>query len=342
MKVLMTGMTTSHTGDLQFMGIFNSTEAIYQCLLKLGHEVEWRKATFAEKVTDYDVVIVGQAPVASLGTRTRSAQALKVIAECEDAGVPCYYLLDDAKLWDIAAGLRRCFKNGPDMFEKRLREMGSKPELLDQVRGIRETTYRIITDMAAGKWHKTIAAAFPWGDDDKFVLGVQLKPEDLLRFDPSGMVPKQQFTQGPREQKWVLAALGDHRGYVEKLGLKWSVDFYGNKHNKDPRVPEQEIVQLYSKYWGVLGQKYRSAGGGWWRNRYNYASQAGAILYCDPDEVRPMGARDNPYLLPPDLEQYNSSFLARIARDQAEFLKKHTWSEEQALEFVRKLLADPA
>jgi hypothetical protein len=165
---------------------------------------------------------------------------------------------------------------------------------------------------------------------------VGTKIGEIWPFDPSCYQPEFDLDgYTAKQRRWILASLPDQSGWVRKLPTTWPVEIYGHKNSGRPRMEEIEIVRRYASSWGVLSPKYKHAGSGWWRSRFKYAVDAGAIMLADPVEVDGLGA---PYSTAMGalrtIEEFDEKKLRTVAELQADCFLSRMWSEEAFVQWA--------
>jgi hypothetical protein len=122
---------------------------------------------------------------------------------------------------------------------------------------------------------------------------------------------------------WVLGALMPHDTWLEKKNPKWPVEIVGSrklirKMGGQRFGTEQEVLEFYNKYWGIMSPPYMHAGSGWWRSRFIYSAHIGSVLVTDKGEGSPLG--DAYKLTITDVEAMTPVELAAAAQAQRDAL----------------------
>lgn len=302
---------------------------LHAMLRELGHAVDWRAVEPAEPLAGrYDLALLGLQAMNGLAGKQYRYGTLWAATQ-----LPHAVVFDD---WQVTATVRALKKSN---YCWRTAMLGGR-ELREHEVAMRHFD---LLDRVRSEWYRelpaVIAPLFAWGDHAKFE---RLHPMTrLVAVDPSAFVPR--LTRGSsrdvKERGWVLAALGDHTDWSERLGLRWPIiRQHGQKGKRGwGRVPEERVVdELYRSHWGVLAPRYdgRVIGTGWWRSRFNFAAQAGSVLHADPLEVQPLGRS---YLYrPAEVEDLNHYSLRKLASTQARALDRETHSRADALDHLKR------
>lgn len=325
MRILMTGLSPLHCNKGNRLQYSSVPQLYTECLRWAGHEVDHREWTVGEDLTKYDVAMIAHIPWNSINAR-HVYTICDVIGRAKQSGVGLVFMVDDWQFRGIHQSVKSLNKDSNRLFtsvkgrtNREWAEFGPGRQMVDFV----------LNAMAEHTWPTTLVPAFEWGDH------ALLRPEGIPAREVRYMDPTvfqhyscERAKPEDRLRKWVLGTLSDQREWVEKLDLKWDVDYYGTKPSKaEKKLKEAELVQVIAGSWGNLCPRYPHAGGGWWRCRYIYSAVARSIMIADPKEVAPLG---DPYLVPADkIEAMTNDQLTELAEAQAEALRTHTWSADR-------------
>lgn len=146
--------------------------------------------------------------------------------------------------------------------------------------------------------------------------------------DPSAVVADTLAAVTPaspadKARGWVLGALMPHDTWLEKKKPAWPVEIVGSRKlirqmGGQRFGTEQEVLEFYNKYWGILSPPYMHAGSGWWRSRFIYAAHIGSVLITDKGEGDPLG--DAYKLTITDVEKMTGQELEDAANAQRQAL----------------------
>ena len=331
MRIFLTGSTSTQTRNKTNIRVFSLTAALATGIQAVGNKLTWGPPdpdNEAKDLKDYDLVLVGLAPVNSLGARWAAA-ACGLIAKCWREGVPVMVFVDDWKVREAQAGLRR-FHHHPDKlleYVGRIQNTKYVPWIRDNVDLVLEAIHRMHDDV----WPPALTCLFPWGNHD--MIREKTTMYEMAWVDPSAVVPEWPIhkpSDEDRSREWILAGLSRYEEWRDSLGAQWPIQCYGNMAAKIyPNMVEDKMPNRYAQSWGVLCHKYPHAGSGWWRNRFPFAIQAGSILWGDPAEMAGLGG---PYLVPiNDIERMSTAQLRELANDQALTFSLKSWSLKEYL-----------
>jgi hypothetical protein len=336
MKILVTGCSLQQCGGGTRQQYQTVMSMHVQALRDLGHEVAWRPVLINdEEALESDVVIVGLVPFLSVAGHY-VYPVLNLISRAEAAGVRLIFAVDDWQyprisdnLLTVGRGLHRLVREA--VFKGRPGWDWATGEGASDVE-------KLVERLMLRPWPEVIYPAFGWGRHH--LLGVRLPAQRHVALDPTSYTRSYQLERAEpseRQRRWVLGTLSDQSKWLEKLGASWHVHQAGRPKEGAPMVSEQELVQQYAGSWGVLSPQYlKVAGSGWWRNRFVYAAMAGAVIFADENEVRPLG---EPYLVPLEkVESLSDAELSELAAAQSEELRRRVWTRAQYHEKLEDLV----
>ena len=355
MNILMTGVSARSVGSKKIKYDFVALSDIFhEALETLGHTVDRRVVPVgetADTLGQYDVALVLVNWVSSLSSMHAHETGL-ALYELEQAGVRTILYFDDWRTESL----------GDDLDHHVARDHGWE----HHTKKFRPKEYSRFSkfglDMARQSWLKIIdrvrcpwpiiVPAHPWGDPYKH-LAVSKRPINarLIPLDPSPMVrmPRDIRIAEPRarNQQWVLATLQNHDRWLNKLGNHWPVLQMGGVKkaggglyaNTKAVFPERDVVQAYAENWGMLVAPYKNEGSGWWRPRYTYALNAGAVVH--------VGSEVDAALIGPsfqnslrEVELATTAELAQLQRRQRDQFALHEYTEQQFLRMLADAVAN--
>lgn len=344
MKILLTGCTKNAVnGKKQATTDYVSSFPIMaEMLTTLGHTVDWREVTVGEELRGrYDLAIVGVQALHSIAGKQYKHGAIYAATQLRHI-----IMLDD---WQIRRTLYSFCRN--DYFWRT--PMLSPVELRNREAAL---PYKAEIDALLASWWDAIppmiAPLWPWGDfskmpfSEKFTRLYDINPSPFMPVlstratNPASAISD--VIHG-RNRGWVLATLMDQTDWERKQGFTWPIvrQHAVKKVRCWGRVSEKKVVELYEQNWGVLSPKYAHAGSGWWRTRYDFAYQAGAIVYgtaaemaaCDPVFATPLS----------DIERMSETNLFELATAQRNaFLGKQPTRAEVLVKLAGALARESA
>lgn len=245
-------------------------------------------------------------------------------------------VVDDWQTRQIITGGRSCLRDTARLW-KEILPRDCRQEAMKLRQYIEAALKIMVSDHCVWRiW----APMFRYGNP--FALG--LTSQKYVTFDPSVffMEQKQHLVEehaasspGYRERRWISASLLDKSQWLAKNKFGWPLTQLGNKKQQQERMPEDDIIRLYLKSWGVVSAPHDHAGSGWWRARYPFAALAGAILYGSYKDTSPMGPGFKLFG-PLEVEERADDQLSELAMVQhATFTKSLMMSREALKERVR-------
>ncbi|QEM41597.1 hypothetical protein SEA_FORZA_130 [Gordonia phage Forza] len=210
-------------------------------------------------------------------------------------------------------------------------------------------TLQVVTDAFVNNpWPETIVPLHTWWENtvDKDLILKHIPARRHCIFDPTVLTTDTWEVDPPvwedKKRAWVCAALGDRAAWIEEQGASWPMEIRGGATFKvrdgeaSPRVTEREVVELYRQNWGACAPKTLMYRTGWWRTRYSFALRAGAVLFGDPEEVRPMGPHFG--YTASQIESFTDSQLKSLSITQREEFE----SKVEPLDSVLQKIQDSA
>lgn len=315
-------------------------------LEELGHQVDMKPVLEFEDAVGYDRALVHIGAPSSLSNGYLPGAALTLDMYGLDARVYVDDWSAERLADDIAAHVERekGWERHVSVF--RPKEWGRLTK--DQVGRARAALLHFL-DPEGPPW--AIAGPFfAWGDKSSFFrTGRREINAEPFAIDPSPMMEYPMFAAFEpqrRQRRWVLATLQNHDRWLQDLQATWPIEVLGAQQKAvggvrradpgNPVIPEADVVRQYASSWGVLSPWYRTAGSGWWRARFNYAAQVGAVLFCGDEDGAAIGPSfTNPLEL---IEEATLVELIELARRQQQQLWEWEWTRDEFLEALEELV----
>lgn len=343
MRILLTGCTRLMAGD----NVAKNTDYVSfaPILAELLREVPGVQVdqTYVlpgdeHRMEQYDAALVGLAAVNGFSGKKHRWSALWALTQ-----LPHVIWVDDWQVGSLISSLRREKETWKTalLTHEELEEREHGLDVKDEIEAARLHVHRGFT---TGEHGSVLAPLFPWGDHEKFQTEA-LPCRTLYALDPSNFVPwKTDLTYPPFEDKqraWAYAGLKDHRRFFERHETTWPVRTIMPQQGKRGgwgRITEDRVVkELYEPNWGNIvvpySQKMRSTG--WWRSRYNFAAQAGNVLWVSPDDLGRLEPSHFPGIS--EVESLNDEELEALHFDQVEHQRNWHMSRRDALSVLINL-----
>jgi hypothetical protein len=353
LKILMTGMSARSVGSTKVRYDFVAlSDLLHRALEELGHEVVRRVVSVdpSDTLDEYDRVMILVNWVSSLSSMHVHEAGLAMAR----AGDRALYYVDDWRTESLGDDIEHHVKrdNGWANHTGRFRKDYYDQLQPTQVAEIREHYLRLIADPSGQRPLPLMIPQHPWGHIDKY-LSVSKQPLNVrpLTFDPSPLVevPDVGRLRRGRPRQWVLATLQNHDRWLKKLGNEWPVLQLGGAKKRgggvrvkgmSPVVPERDVVRAYGFNRGMLVAPYKNAGSGWWRPRYTFALEQGAVVYVGADEDAAALGFDFDLNLD-EIEKMNDRELDRLADTQREQFLFYQPTKEETMEKIDALVRRP-
>lgn len=310
MKILITGMTSQQANPNSTKRGKNFTGLLVHALQEAGHQVDWRSPsieTTKGELGRYDSVIVGVAPITSLGAN-RAYGALSTI----------WHLWEDHRLTLLV--------DGPDPRKIRgsLLAIQKKPENITK----RFFSYRLEYEAAAeprntarlldaaellrdDAWPMTVGPRLPWQriTEMKGLLdpspNVHLINLDRYVFDEAAAPPPPAATRHP---VWAYETGTAHR-WLRTQNVTWETGSIGkNVRANADKIATEQLRQVS----GCLIAPTRF--GTWWNTRYAQALSQGAPVFTDWTESSELGPEWSQ--LPGQFETWGHAHRQALGRAQ--------------------------
>lgn len=343
MNILVTGMNKLQcTKDFylqQQLKVVPSHYSLIRCLEDMGHKVEQKVVQLGEDISHYDKIILFVA-AHSQNVSIFIYNGLYVLSQRED----CILAFDDWQITDIYKGFEKC-KDGKSIFRDFTinNYCNSNKTSIEEVMKFEKDINKGI-EIILRKKNKVLISAFSGGD-----LSLLLDYDKNLLFsynpNPYHLNIKPEKVIENKEKKFNFASLvqSKTRTWLKKQNItKWPIEFFGNKKEKQRRLIESEMCQVYNEQWGCLMPGYKHSGSGWWRARPLQVADAESILCGDKKELMIYYKDENlSSLRAHDLEILydDEKELRKIALAQKEALyKNHPLLKSKQQEELNKIL----
>lgn len=312
MKILITGMNKNQCVEdfylHQQLEVVPSHYSLIRCLRDMGHTVEQRHVTFGENLHEYDEVIIFlHNPKSFAGYYYNGLYAISqrpdAILAFDDWQIDSIYNTIDS------ASIRA--KYTADM-------QVAAPADMSPYMSALEAAISIINS----KSNRMLISAFSDGD---ISLLLDYPVSRLFSYNPNpyhlNRQPHRVVLQKQRVFNFASLVQAKTARWIKKQQVTWPIEFYGSRKDKQVRLKEQEMCQVYAEQWGCLMPGYAHAGSGWWRARPLQVADAGSILIGEPAEMM-LYYRDKRLanLCAHDIENMSDAELTATARDQRDAL----------------------
>lgn len=278
MKVLITGMNKLQNNEdfflRQQLKVVPSHYALIRGLRDMGHQVEQRHVELGEDLSSYDRVIVflhnpsGFCGYVYNGLYALSQHPNAIIA------------FDDWQIDSIYSGLNKLREN---LFRKYIVDQ-SLYELSEVSKW--NDLFQKAFDQIEKKENKVLLSAFAKGD---LSLLLDYDVSKLYQYNPNpyhlNRQPSVQVTDKRLGYNFSSLVQGKTRKWLKSLKCELPIDFYGSRKDKQERLTEDQMVDVYAKDWFCLMPGYYHSGSGWWRARPQQVADAGSILIGEKEEL---------------------------------------------------------
>lgn len=335
-NILITGMTPKQVGRstsswVTFVDALKTilSSDILKQYMRETINVEHRNVIPGEDLSRYDKVIVFISVHDSIAAGYRWS-GLWALAARPDAIVA----VDDWQYFIIQNKLNSAIRAGRFFrFVDKFPDRSKKEEVISIINNpyVRNSIMNVAKSMCEDiPFKHVLMPLFPWCDKKK--IGFKISDmSKIIPIDPSRFVNLPDIITDCKEKQWVMGSLFDHSKYIEGMKPTWPVLKYG--HRKTQKVlTETELCVEYSKSYGIISPKYRTAGDGWWRMRYVHAAKYNCLLHMSREESINMPTYFH-YPLK-QVESFNTTDLNNVIS----FQNKWLWNNfEEAFSVVHKI-----
>lgn len=331
MKILMTGYTTRMWGSQRIHGDYITFSTLLKKILwDMGHEVDQRVVAIGEEISYvYDYAFCGLAPLSSM-TSAKVPETHYVMDSMSSRH--CVYA-DDWSFCSYGDSVRYSLKKWNGYIK--YKNFPYNPLVLNSTK---ESLERMMSIQLEANNAPVLCPMFRWGNHDLLIENNY--KANLITLDPSAYLSyptMQTYGYNLKKRQWVMAALSDHSGWINRQDFKLPIFYIGNKRkNGGLVIPERETLNVFAQNYGVLSVGYPSAGCGWWRTRYLNAAWAETLIYSDPidaDMMDPAFIGNANFFESLSESQYNKKLMA-----QSTWLKQNIMSKDEIKDVIRKLI----
>jgi len=330
MKVLVTGMASSHTKpstNTSFFGTLVKAVETFATVEWATPSVTWTK----EFLEQYDSVVVGIVPPTSLGAN-KVYGAMHVINELYDSP-KLTLVVDNPQLWQFKASLSSVARDVSTIFtdfysKRREYKIASNPEISS---GIQKAADKLLNL----PWPKTIYPELPWKTASEISKFISTEGSDKL----VGVNLDSMLIDEPIEAKspapiWV--ADSPSSVWTKKIEKLLSLPTIPVK--SAARDTDDQVFDRISSSFGLLVAPQERGVGTWWSYRYIQALNANVPVVSD---WRDTGALSNNwYVLGSTLEESTPEERLAVARAQREDYIKSIPTKSEALSLVKSLIVN--
>jgi hypothetical protein len=333
MKILLTGMASSHTSkkvhdkNLGFFGM------LHNALVSDGHEVEFAAPSIAwneEYLEQYDTIFMGVVPPTSV-TANRVYGALSVIEKTFNSS-KLRLVVDSPNHWMLEPSLASVLREPQSLFKsfysKRSEySAANNPEVLARL-------IRACNFLSSSEWPITIYPSLPWKTDEsvtdnlpsgaeKVIIGLNFDAAyDKQEFDKEAETSNVWLTNSPKS-KWVsLVSKNIH------LPIK---PIRTSKKDSD-----SESLDTIKNSLAVLVAPQDRVGGSWWSPIYIQALNTYKPIATEWREM--VGFSTDWAYLPSQIEEMLGSDRLQLALSQREVYLDSISTTEETLQTLNNLL----
>jgi hypothetical protein len=317
MKILFTGMSTSHAKENSRQSFFASLREVYKNISEV-ETIEPSITMTKEYLDSYDAIFVGVIPPTSPSANYLYG-AMHLINTMYDSP-KLYVVVDNDQLWNYKTGFSSIARDVTKIFTPFLNR---RKEFTQAKNNKAESIQQAAQKMATMQWPKTIYPALPWGSKanlDDFIghnrypvnLDIYLLTEPKLSLE--------------RHDAWYA----DQRNptWVKKLTKLIDKKVYPVKETR--RDPESVIEERVASALGLIIPPVERGVGTWWSQRYIQALNSLTPISTEWKESRVISDYWN--LLAVNIEELTTHDRLEVAKKQREAYVAAIPSKNEVLE----------
>jgi hypothetical protein len=317
MKILFTGMATSHVKDTGRPSFFTNLRDVYKTIANVETVAPSTMMT-DEYLESYDAIFVGLIPPTS--------PSANYLYGCLDLlnrlynSPKLYVVVDNDQLWNYKTGFTSIAKDVSKIFTPFL----SRRKEFTVAKNTKSSSIQQAAEkMSTMEWPKTIHPELPWGSKAQLdeLIGRNRYPiniDSYLLTTPVAVESRKDFWfADTRNKRWV-----------DKLSKLVHKEIYPVKENH--KESEASVEKRLSSGLGVIIPPVERNIGTWWSTRYIQALNSLTPIYTDWKDSRVL----SPYwdILPVDIEALPSHDRLELARKQRESYISAIPSKDAVLE----------
>lgn len=318
MKILLTGMASSHTSPKAHATNFGFFAALNQMLISDGHDVTWIPSSTtwsAEDLDIYDSVFVGVVPPTAISAN-KAYGALNVIQKLFDSK-KLYLVVDSPQHWLLAHSLASVLRQpeklvGPFYSKRTEYALAVAPENLSN---LVDACSKLLNE----KWPTTIYPSLPWKTTESVA---ELLPsgaaDKLIGVNLDSLYITDMFSEPTLDaEKWVTTEVNGVWSSAIGRTIRHSIaPMRASKADTNEKISSTISASI-----GVLVAPQRRKGGTWWSFVYVQAmnelvpiatewresSKIGSAWNVLASEIEDMSPRNRYLLAIKQKEQYLNS-----------------------------------
>lgn len=330
MKVLVTGMASSHTKpstNTSFFGTLVKAVETFAIVEWATPSVTWTK----EFLEQYDSVVVGIIPPTSLGAN-KVYGAMHVINELYDSP-KLTLVVDNPQLWQFKASLSSVARDVSTIFtdfysKRREYKIASNPAISG---GIQKAADKLLNR----PWPRTIYPELPWKTATEISKFISTEgSENLVGVNLDAMLIGEPIEAKSPAPIWV--ADSPSSAWTKKLEKLLSLPTIPVKSSS--RDTDDQVFDRISSSFGLLVAPQDRGVGTWWSYRYIQALNSSVPVVSDWRDTGSLS--NNWYVLGSTLEESTPEERLAVAKAQREDYISSIPTKSEALNLVKSLIVN--
>jgi hypothetical protein len=317
MKILFTGMSTSHAKENGRQSFFAGLRDVYKNIAEV-ETIEPSIHMTKDSLESYDAIFVGVIPPTS--PSANYLYGSMHIINLMYASPKLYLVVDNDQLWNYKTGFSSIARDVSKIFTPFLNR---RKEFTQAKNNHAESIQQAAEKMSTMQWPKTIYPALPWGSktDLNDFIGSNRYPVNLDIY-----LLKEPRVLPERKDIWYA----DQRNpiWVKKLAKLVEKKVYPVKEGR--REPESVVEERVASALGVIIPPVERGVGTWWSQRYIQALNNLTPISTEWKESRVISEYWN--LLAVNIEELSAHDRLEVAMKQREAYIASIPSKAEVLE----------
>jgi hypothetical protein len=332
MKILMTGMSSSHTSPKVHATSFGFFGALHSALTAVGgHEVTWGPADMGLTKKDldkFDFVFVGIAAPTSVSSNNAYG-ALNLI-NILNGSPKLKFVVDSPQSWQIEQSLSSVLKQ-PDSL---IKDFYSKRPGFQAAKSKLGSLIEACSTLATAEWPTTIFPSLPWGVaeslEDNLPAGARGKVVPLnLDFL---LISSDSSYSINRVDTWL----------IDRIDTEWSKKIANLVSNEvqlvkmSKKETDSDIELKLKSSLGLFVSPQKRKGGTWWSYRYIQALNSGTPVATEWRDSARLGSAWG--VLPSKLEDMSTIERTYLATKQKESYVSNIPNKQDIINSLNEIL----
>lgn len=330
MKILFTGMTSSHCKDGQNISFFRALARAYSNLAEIvwsTPKLSWSRADLEK----FDLVVLGMAPPTSLASNYiyGSLHVLNLLYESPKLRL----VVDSPQMWQYKNSFR-AFKRDPEQifgsfYKNRINYEEAKSGKS------RSSVESVAEKLQSVQWPTTLVPVTPWLSEKDIANKISFISEDsIVPINLDSFLLEETSPQIGRNQKWAV----ENTSSVWWKSLEKTLTHPGESIRYSKKPKDSEIFQRIKTSFGLIVPPQDRKIGSWWSYRYVQAMNSATPVITYWNDI---GEFDSSWkYLGYQLEDMEPYDRQHVAYQQRKSYMSEIPKKDDSLKTLNKLVLD--